>query len=124
MLLRTKIVLSTLAALPFAVAAHHSTAMYDDDNLIDIYGIISRVEWANPHAVVYVIRTGDGSEVEWRIELDPPLLLVQRGWNEDNVRIGVAIRFTGAPAKSGATTMRGLIAILDDGTKLRTWSCP
>lgn len=124
MLLRSMIVLSALTALPFAVAAHHSTAMYDDDNLIDVYGVVSRVEWANPHAVVYIIRTGDRSEVEWRIELDPPSLLAQRGWNEDKVRIGVAIRFTGAPAKSGAATMRGLTAILDDGTKLRTWSRP
>lgn len=118
------VVVGVLAALPLWVDAHHSTAMYDDDHPIDVHGVITRIEWTSPHAVVFVTSARNGAPVEWRIELDPPPLLEQHGWGERTLHIGDAITFTGAPAKSGAAAMRGLGAILGDGTQLRTWSRP
>jgi hypothetical protein len=111
----------SLAAV--TAVAHHSVAMYDNDNLIEIAGIVTRVEWTSPHVFVFFETEGDdGQKVEWSVELDPPVLLRRYGWRQSTVEAGDEIRFTGAPAKSGAPLMRGAIAELSDGTELRVWS--
>jgi hypothetical protein len=112
---------AALMALPSR--AHHSVAMYDNDHLIELSGTVTRVEWTSPHVFVYFTTTGDdGASVEWSVELDPPVLLRRYGWRESTVEAGDKIKFTGAPALSGAPTMRGAIAELEDGTELRVWS--
>ncbi|MBN1239466.1 MAG: hypothetical protein JXB36_13265 [Gammaproteobacteria bacterium] len=104
-------------------AAHHSIAMYDTDNLIDVEGVVSRVEWTSPHVFVFFeAQQDDGTLVEWSMELDPPVLLRRYGWRQSTVEAGDTIKCTGAPAKSGAPAMRGAIVELDDGTQLRVWS--
>ena len=103
--------------------AHHSVAMYDNDNLIELAGTVTRIEWTSPHVFVYFeTEGGAGESVEWSVELDPPVLLRRYGWRQSTVEAGDEIRFTGAPAKSGAPLMRGAIAELGDGTELRVWS--
>jgi hypothetical protein len=117
--------LAAIAALLVTAPAlaHHSVAMYDNDNLIKIAGTVTRVEWTSPHAFVYLETKGDdGKAVEWAIELDPPVLLKRYGWRQSTVKAGDTIGFTGAPAKSGAPLMRGAILELADGTELRVWS--
>ena len=107
---------------PFA-SALHSVAMYDNDNLITIEGAVTMIEWTSPHVFIYFMATAeDGSTAEWSAELDPPVLLGRYGWRRDMVGEGDRIRLTGAPAKSGATLMRGAIVELADGTQLRVWS--
>src|SRR5690606_24669360 len=111
----------TGAAVP--ASAHHSIAMYDTDGLIDVEGVVTRVEWTSPHVFVYFdVMQEDGTVVEWSMELDPPVLLRRYGWRQSTVQEGDTIRCTGAPAKSGSPAMRGAIVELDDGTQLRVWS--
>jgi hypothetical protein len=106
-----------------AVHAHHSVAMYDNDNLITLEGSVTRVEWTSPHVFVYFSTPGnDGVAVEWSVELDPPVLLRRYGWRQSTVQVGNTAKFTGAPAKSGAPAMRGAIVELENGTQLRVWS--
>lgn len=103
--------------------AHHSVAMYDNDNLIELSGTVTRIEWTSPHVFVYFTHVAeDGETVEWGVELDPPVLLRRYGWRQSTVQPGDAIKFTGGPALSGAPLMRGAIAELADGTQLRVWS--
>lgn len=106
-----------------AAAAHHSVAMYDNDNLIRVTGVVTKVEWTSPHVFLYFDAVdASGETVEWAVELDPPVLLKRYGWQQSTVEPGDEIAFTGAPAKSGATLMRGAIVELADGTQLRVWS--
>ncbi|HEX6997889.1 MAG TPA: DUF6152 family protein [Gammaproteobacteria bacterium] len=110
-----------LAAAP--LAAHHSVAMYDTDHLTTLSGVVTRVEWTSPHVFVYFeVQGEDGTAAEWAMELDPPVLLRRYGWTRDMVEVGDTIKCTGAPARSGATAMRGAIVELEDGTQLRVWS--
>jgi hypothetical protein len=120
--MRTMILIALLA-LPSLAASHHSVAMYDNDNLITLEGVVTKVEWTSPHVFLYFeTEDASGASVEWSVELDPPVLLRRYGWRQTTVQVGDAIKVTGAPAKSGAPAMRGAIAILADGTELRVWS--
>jgi Family of unknown function (DUF6152) len=116
--------LALIAALAVPTGyAHHSVAMYDNDHLIQLSGTVTRVEWTSPHVFVYFTTASDDNEtVEWGVELDPPVLLRRYGWRQSTVQAGDTVRFTGAPALSGAPLMRGAIAELADGTQLRVWS--
>ncbi|MGW8369819.1 MAG: DUF6152 family protein [Gammaproteobacteria bacterium] len=116
--------LGAVCGIVFSSArAHHSVAMYDNDNLIELAGTVSRVEWTSPHVFVYFeTENADGESVEWGVELDPPVLLRRYGWRQGTVEPGDEILVTGAPAKSGAPLMRGAIVELSDGTQLRVWS--
>jgi hypothetical protein len=106
-----------------AAHGHHSVSMYDNDNLITVEGTVTRVEWTSPHVFIYLAAVAaDGTTAEWSVELDPPVLLRRYGWRQSTVQAGDALSLTGAPAKSGATVMRGAIAELADGTELRVWS--
>lgn len=122
-----RILIHSLAACAAAaatpLAAHHSIAMYDTDNLTTLEGVVTRVEWTSPHVFVYFEAAGpDGARAEWAMELDPPVLMRRYGWTRDMVKAGDAIVATGAPAKSGTPAMRGAIVTLADGTELRVWS--
>ena len=106
-----------------AASAHHSVARYDNDHLVTVEGTVSKIEWTSPHVFIYFTAAAeDGTTTEWSVELDPPVLLGRYGWRRDMVKEGDRIKFTGAPAKSGAPLMRGAIVELADGTSLRVWS--
>jgi len=113
------ILMATLAA---PALAHHSVALYDTDNLTTVKGVVTKIEWTSPHVFVYFAAEENGESVEWSMELDPPVLLRRYGWSKETVNVGDAITCTGAPARSGAKTMRGAIVELKDGTQLRVWS--
>jgi uncharacterized protein DUF6152 len=112
--------LSAAAAAP--ALAHHSVALYDTDNLATVKGVVTKIEWTSPHVFVYFAADENGATVEWSMELDPPVLLRRYGWSKETVNVGDPITCTGAPARSGAKTMRGAIVELKDGTQLRVWS--
>lgn len=106
-----------------AASAHHSVARYDSDHLVTVEGTVSRIEWTSPHVFIYFTAVAEvGTTTEWGVELDPPVLLGRYGWRRDMVKEGDRIKFTGAPARSGAPLMRGAIVELADGTSLRVWS--
>jgi hypothetical protein len=102
--------------------AHHSVALYDTDNLTTVKGVVTKIEWTSPHVFVYFAADENGESVDWSMELDPPVLLRRYGWSKETVNVGDTIICTGAPARSGAKTMRGAIVELKDGTQLRVWS--
>jgi hypothetical protein len=107
----------------FALQAHHSVAMYDLDHLVTVKGVVTKLEWTNPHVFVYfAVKNDQGGADEWAMELDAPTLLRRYGWQRSTVKEGDEITCTGGPAKTGAKVMRGAIVELKDGTQLRVWS--
>jgi hypothetical protein len=78
--------------------AHHSfDAEYDGSRLATITGIVTKVDWVNPHAYIF-INTKDetGATKSIRAELGPPYSLVRGGWKKDTVKIGDQITIEGA----------------------------
>jgi len=115
--------LACLLLVPAAAGAHHSWARYDGDNIFEIDGTVTLVEWASPHVFMYFDHVeDDGSVTAWTMELDPPTLLRRYGLRHDTIRPGMKITVTGVRAVSGAPMMRGVRIELEDGTVQRVSS--
>ena len=90
------------------VSAHHSfAAEFDADKPITLTGIVTKVEWTNPHVWFYVNvkdpKTGD--VMNWGAEMGPPHGLQRRGWRQNTLKIGDEVTVKGSMAKNGAKRM-------------------
>jgi DNA/RNA endonuclease YhcR with UshA esterase domain len=123
MRIRAAIWMSTmllLLAAPVA-RAHHSTSMYDMEHPSTYKGIVTRVEWTNPHGYIYLnVKNDKGVVEEWAMEINSPNFLRHNGWTSTIVKPGDEITVTGGAAKSGAKTMRCTSVTLADGLVLRS----
>lgn len=108
-----------LVAVP--VRAHHSGAMFDMAHLVTMSGVVTKVEWTNPHTFMYVnVKSEKGVVEEWAIEINSPNFLRHNGWTSTTVSPGDTITCTGAPAKSGSKFMHGMTIQLANGVQLRS----
>ncbi len=87
-----------IIATVMPVFAHHSfEAEYWDDKTANLTGFVTKIDWQNPHAYIFInTRQDDGSTKEMRFELGPPYALVRGGWKKDTVKIGDKISIDGA----------------------------
>lgn len=110
-------VLGFLATAP--VWAHHSfAAEYDSKQLITLNGVITKVEWTNPHIYIYIdVKEANGDVTNWSLEGYPPNTLKRTGLSRDNLKIGDEITITGYKAKDGTYTAAGREITFPDGTK-------
>lgn len=86
-------------------AAHHSfAAEFDADKPITIRGIVTKVEWANPHVWVFlnVEDEESGEMVNYGAELGPPHQLQRRGWRRNTLTIGTEIVVDAYEARNGS----------------------
>ena len=101
--------------------AHHSVSMYDMAHPTTVTGMVTKLDWTNPHAYIYVdVKNAQGEIEHWAIEVDSPNFLKHNGWTSTTVKPGDTITCTGGRAKSGALTMRCTIVKLTDGSELRS----
>jgi hypothetical protein len=108
-----------LSATP--AGAHHSGAMFDMAHQITMTGVVTKVEWTNPHTFMYVnVKNEKGVVEEWAIEINSPNFLRHNGWTSSTVNPGDTITCTGAPAKSGSKFMHGMTVELSNGVQLRS----
>ena len=93
--------LSTVAAV-----AHHAFASeFDVNRPLELTGAITRMEWTNPHAWVYLVTENDEGNVEqWAIELVGINDLLRLGWGRDKVQVGDVLRIEGFGARDGSNT--------------------
>jgi hypothetical protein len=101
--------------------AHHSTAMYDMASPITVTGVVTRFEWTNPHAFIYLnVKDDKGNVQEWAIEMMSLNHLKSYGWARDLVKPGDVISCTGGRAKSGLPTMLSSLMKLADGRMIKS----
>jgi len=104
--LRTALCLISSAALwtVFSAEAHHSfAAEFDADSPIKLSGIVTKVEWQNPHAFFYLdIETDDGRYENWAFALGSIASLGRQGWYRDTLQIGDEVHVVGHLAHDGS----------------------
>jgi hypothetical protein len=100
------VVLSAAVALAGAlpVFAHHSfAAEFDATKPVSITGTITKVEWANPHAWLYIdVKDESGKVTNWGLELGAPNGLMRLGWTRNSLKPGDMISVEGTRAKDGS----------------------
>jgi hypothetical protein len=88
-----------------AAAAHHSfSAEFDSEKPIELQGIVTKLEWTNPHVWIYLnVQDSESGEVtNWGAEMGPPHLLQRRGWRRNTLAIGEQITVNGFLARNGS----------------------
>jgi len=120
-----KFVSSVAATLVVALcagpaAAHHSfAAQYDANQPVTLKGVVTKVEWTNPHARIYIdVAEADGKVVNWNLELASPNYLKRAGWSSTSLKQGDEVTVEGSLARSGAKMANARLVTFPDGTRV------
>jgi hypothetical protein len=82
--------------------AHHSFAMFDQSKLVTVNGTVKDFRWTNPHVFIQLlVKTQDGSEVEWSIEMTSPEHLARVGWRPGTLKPGDQVALAIHPMRDG-----------------------
>ncbi|HEX6993998.1 MAG TPA: DUF6152 family protein [Gammaproteobacteria bacterium] len=100
--------------------AHHSfSAEFDRDKPITLTGSVSKLEWTNPHARIYIdVEDESGQRVTWDFELGPPNGLMRLGWNSRSLRAGQVVTIEGFLSKTEPHVANARTVRLPDGRQV------
>lgn len=109
-----------LADTTISVSAHHSFgAQYDSDRPVLLQGIVTRVDWTNPHARFYIdVEDSTGKVINWNMELSSPNILKRNGWSRNSLEVGDAVAVQGSMARDGSKMASALVITLADGRRV------
>ena len=111
-----------LAALIGTVplGAHHAfAAEYDREKPITLTGAMTKLEWTNPHARIYIdVKDDKGEVVNWDFELGPPNGLMRRGWNRNSLKAGQVVTIEGFLSKTNPHGANARAVKLPDGRQV------
>ena len=110
----------SLAIFVTPLLAHHSLAAeYDEKKPVTLKGVVTKVEWANPHARFYVdVKDAKGNVTNWNLELASPNVLVRSGWKRNSLQVGDSVEVSGSRAKDGSNMANARAVTLPDGRKV------
>ena len=95
---------------PPSVAHHSITGQFDVSKSVTLQGTITKVDWINPHAFVYLDSKSPTGEVKrFKVEMGPPYALVRGGWKRDTLKIGDTVTVENAAlARDGSDSAGSL----------------
>jgi Family of unknown function (DUF6152) len=98
-------------ASPGSAFAHHSAvAQFDLNNPVTLKGTLTKLEWVNPHAWIYLtVKSADGKTDDWRVEAGSPVRMEKRGLKKDYLRPGTEVIIGGFRARDGSQTLAGWV---------------
>ena len=97
------------------VFAHHSfAAEFDASKPMKLTGLVTKVEWQNPHTFFYIDVTDTATRkvTNWAIELGSPNGLMRQGWTRNTLKIGDIVSVEGSLARTGEPLGNARIVIL------------
>ena len=120
MKLPTLVALVAVLVLPGSLFAHHGRgATYDMKTRVTLKGSVSRIEWRNPHVVIYMdVTEPDGRVVTWGFENAGVSQLAQAGYHRNTLKLGQEITAIVNPAANGAPMSIVVKVILADGSEI------
>jgi Family of unknown function (DUF6152) len=111
-----------IAAVP-GLAHHAFDAEYDRSKQREFKGTVTKVEWLNPHARVYLdVIEPSGKMVNWEFELGSPNGLMRAGWTRYSLKKGDIVTVIGYLSKDGSNLANARDIVLSDGRRVFTGS--
>jgi hypothetical protein len=106
--------------LSVPVFAHHSFgAEYDESKPVTVTGVVTKVDWENPHMHFYIDVKDDSGVAHWKFEAFPPNMLVRQGWHRDiTMKVGDTVTVFGWRARDGSNMAHSRQVTWEDGHKL------
>ena len=98
--------LAVVAALATAsvLSAHHSVAgQFDESKSVTLKGVISKVDWVNPHIYLYIDVKTDGEMVTWSLGTVPTAMARRAGLTKESIsgKLGEVVTIDCIPARDG-----------------------
>ena len=114
------VAIAALSASATPTRAHHAfAAEFDRDKPITMTGTVTKLEWTNPHARIYIdVKDEKGNVVNWDFELGPPNGLMRRGWNRNSLRQGHVVTINGFLSKLAPRVANARTVKLADGREV------
>ena len=107
------------AAVALAVAQHTFAAEFDINRPITLEGVVTRMEFSNPHSWLHIeVTLENGEKEQWAVEGGAPNALVRRGWNRNSIPAGTPVRVEGYQARDRSFRASGREIYLPDGSSL------
>lgn len=126
--------MKSLVAIPIALVcigaaaspllAHHAFAVeFDVKQRVTIKGLVTKIEWTNPHTYFYVdVKQDSGRVVNWAFEAAGPNTLARLGWDRKSIKIGDQVTVTGYRARDASNIASAREVVLADGRKVQAGS--
>jgi len=102
-----------------AASAHHSfSSEYDASKPVTLNGVVTKVEWMNPHVYFYVnVKDDTGKVNNWALEMGAPSGLQRQGWTRNTLQVGDIVKVEGSAARNG-TKLANARNVYKDGKKM------
>jgi Family of unknown function (DUF6152) len=107
-------------ACTMSALAHHSFAMFNREQTIELQGTVKEFQWTNPHAFLEVIveNSPHSTPAVWSIEMNGPRALISQGWRPKSVVPGDMVLLQVYPARNGSNFAQFKSITLSDGKTL------
>ena len=100
--------------------AHHAfAAEFDINKPLKLQGVVTEMEWINPHAWIHLdVKGPDGKITSWMVEGGSPNILLRRGFTKKSLEKGTEVIVEGYAAKNGENRANGANITFKDGKRL------
>jgi hypothetical protein len=107
-----------VSAVP-ALAHHAFAAEYDKDKPVKVKGVVTKVEWTNPHIWFFVdVKDENGKVTNWGFSGGPPGMLQRRGITKEVLKPGDVVVVEGFQAKDASNNASGNSVTFENGKKV------
>jgi hypothetical protein len=117
--MRRLIVAVGLLVVAVPLMAHHSfSSEYDASKPVTLEGLVTKVEWQNPHVYFYInVKDASGKVTNWALEMGAPSGLQRQGWTRNTLQVGDQVKVEGSLARNG-TPLANARNVFKNGKKM------